>query len=106
VLRFDSRISGFLVLSSPGKPFSGVLRIFGGGGSRTRVLIRDLQASTGLAVYRFVGAGLAKQRASGPYSGKSCPAVSESGGRASPGCDAEAVPQSGGTVPRGYAAKA
>jgi len=79
---------------------------FGGGGSRTRVLIREIQASTGLAVYSFVGDGLAKRRAANPYSGKSYSAVSESGGRTSPDCDAEAVPQGGGTVPRDYAAKA
>ena len=41
----------------------------GGGGSRTRVLIREIQASTGLAVYSIVGTGLAKRRAAGPYSG-------------------------------------
>jgi len=81
-------------------------KISGDGGSRTRVLMREIVASTGLAVYCFVGGGLAKQRAAGPYSGKSCPAVSGSGGRTSPVCDAEAVPQGGGTVPRGYAAKA
>ena len=79
---------------------------FGDGGSRTPVLMREIQASTGLVVYCIVGTGLAKRRAAGPYSGKSYPAVSEIGNRASPDCDAEAVPQSGGTVPRNYAAKA
>jgi len=49
---------------------------------------------------------LAKQHAAGPYSGKSCFAVPGRGGKTSPGCDAEDIPQSGGTVPRGYAAKA
>ena len=68
--------------------------------------MREIQASTGLAVYCIVGTGLAKQRAAYPYSGKSYHTVSGSGGTASPDCDAEAVPQSGGTVPRGYAAKA
>jgi hypothetical protein len=56
--------------------------------------------------YFIVGTGLAKQRAACPYSGKSRHAVSGSGVMTSPDCDAEAVPQSGGTVPRGYAAKA
>ena len=78
----------------------------GGGGSRTRVLIRETQTSTGLAVYLIVGEGLAKRRAANPYPGKSCPAASGSDGGASPDCDAEAGPQGGGTVPRGYAAKA
>ena len=78
----------------------------GDGGSRTRVLIREIQISTGLAVYCFVGTGLAKRRAAGPYYGKSCLTVSASGGETSSDCDAEAVPQSGGTVPRNYAAKA
>jgi len=46
-----------------------------------------------------------------PYPGKSYSVASGSapcgvGSRTSPDCDAEAVPQSGGTVPRGYAAKA
>jgi len=49
---------------------------------------------------------LAKRRAACPYSGKSYRTVSESGGTASLDCDAEAIPQGGGTVPRGYAAKA
>jgi len=49
---------------------------------------------------------LAKQRAVCPYSGKSYHPVSESGGMTSSDCDAEAAPQSGGAVPRDYAAKA
>ena len=68
--------------------------------------MREIQASTGLAVYWIVGAGLAKQRAARPYSGNLAQTVSGNGGPASSDCDAEAVPQSGGTVPRGYAAKA
>ena len=82
------------------------LGILGGGGSRTPVLMREIQASTDLAAYWVVGAGLAKRRAARPYSGLSYQAVSGSGNLASPDCDAEAVPQSGGTVPRNYAAKA
>jgi len=78
----------------------------GSGGNRTRVLTREIQASTGLAVYCFVGIGLAKRRATDPYSGKSRFPVSEKNGEASPVCVAEVVPQGGGTVPRGYAAKA
>jgi len=49
---------------------------------------------------------LAKRRAANPYSGKSRHAVSGNGGMTSSDCDAGAAPQSGGTVPRGYAAKA
>lgn len=82
------------------------IQLVGGGGSRTRVLTRRTQTSTGLAVYCIVGAGLANRRAACPYSGKSRRAVSESGGLASPDCVAEAIPQGGGMVPRGYAAKA
>jgi len=41
----------------------------GGGGSRTPVLIREMQTSTGLAVYWIFVNGLAKQRAAEPYSG-------------------------------------
>ena len=91
--------------------FFTVLKIFGGGGNRTPVLIREIHASTDLAVYLIVGTGLAKRHAPGPYSGKSYNAVSGQArlgghGAASPDCNAEAVPQSGGTVPRNYAAKA
>jgi len=68
--------------------------------------MREIQASTGLAVYYIVGGGLAKRRAAIPYSGISYPAVSESGSETSPDCDAEVLPQSGGRVPRGHAAKA
>jgi len=78
----------------------------GGGESRTRVLIRETQTSTGLAVYRIVGADLAKRRAACPYSGKSYSAASGNGDGTSPDCDAEAVPQGCGAVPRDYAAKA
>ena len=81
-------------------------KIAGGGGNRTRVLIREIQMSTGLAVYSIVRAGLAKRRAACSYPGLSYLTVSGSNGRASPDCDAEVVPQSGGTVPRNYAAKA
>jgi len=52
------------------------------------------------------GTGLAKRRAACPYSGKSYLAATGRCGKTSSDCDAEAVPQSGGTVPRDYAAKA
>jgi len=32
--------------------------VFGGGGNRTRVLVREIQAPTGLAVYWIVRSGL------------------------------------------------
>ena len=99
-------IGEFCYASYRTKKFLDSNYIFGDGGSRTRVLMREIQASTGLAVYHIVGGGLAKRRAATSYSGISYPAVSESGGGTSPDCDAEVLPQSGGRVPRGYAAKA
>ena len=68
--------------------------------------MRDVKASTGLAAYWIVGEGLAKRRAACPYFVNLARTVAENGGPASPDCDAEAIPQSGGMVPRGYAAKA
>jgi len=65
-----------------------------------------MQASTGLAAYCFVGKSLARQRAAFPYSGFSYWITSGSGKPASSDCDAEDIPQSGGMVPRDYAAKA
>jgi len=80
--------------------------VSGGGGSRTRVPIREIYTSTDLAVYYFVGTSLAKRRAACPYSGKSYRSASGSGGMTSSVCDAESAPQSGAAVPRDYAAKA
>ena len=58
--------------TSPGNaktPPDGGALLIGGGGSRTRVLIRVPWTSTGLAGHCFVGDRLAAQRAAIPYPG-------------------------------------
>jgi len=55
-------------LNAKTPPLGGVL-INGGGGSRTRVLVRVPWASTGLDVHCIVGGRLAARRAASPYPG-------------------------------------
>ena len=63
---FDSRRAG--KAKGPAR-MAGPFTFFGGGGSRTRVLIREAGASTGLAACRIVGGRLATPRAAAPYPG-------------------------------------
>ena len=89
----------YLKLRIPLRKYPGTInkQVFGGGGSRTRVLIRDIQASTGLAAYCIVGMSLATRRAAHPYFGNILSHFVRKQSLTSLGCDGNPFPQGGGT---------